>query len=141
LFYFSKNKKERFSMTRKEKMNALRASTEVHYNCAQSVLVPFAQDMGLTEEQANALTLNFGAGMGCGGVCGAVAGALMALGGLGLPQEKRGELTRKFVGENGCLNCPELLKAAAERGEEKKAHCDRLVAQCLDFVCQETGLE
>jgi C_GCAxxG_C_C family probable redox protein len=128
-------------LTRKEKMLALRASTEVHYNCAQAVLIPFAQDMGITDEQANAMTLNFGAGMGCGGVCGAVTGALMAMGGLGLPQEKRTELTRQFVAENGCLNCPELLKAAAERGEEKKAHCDRMVAQCLDFVCRETGLE
>ena len=73
-------------MTRKEDMRALRADTQTHYNCAQAVMVPFAADMGLTREQANALALNFGAGMGCGSVCGAVTGALMALGGLNVPR-------------------------------------------------------
>lgn len=128
-------------MTRKEDMAALRANKEVHYNCAQSVLIPFADDLGITREQANALALDFGAGMGCGGTCGAVVGALMVLGGLGLPQEKRLELLRKFRADNGELNCAALLKAARDRGEERKAHCDRMVAQCVDFVCAETGLE
>lgn len=128
-------------MTKKEKMQALRADTQVHYNCAQSVLIPFAAEMGITEEQANALALNFGAGMGCGSMCGAVVGALMAMGGLGVPQERRLELVRRFRAENGAADCPDLLKAAAERGEAKKTHCDRMVAQCLDFVCKETGLE
>ena len=101
-------------MTRKEDMAALRADTQVHYNCAQSVVVPFAQDMGLTRELAYDLALNFGGGMGCGATCGALIGALAVLGGLGQPQE---------------------------RGEEKKPHCDGLVRQCVDFVCRETGLE
>ena len=35
-----------------EKAKELRAITDVHYNCAQSVLVPFAKEMGMTEEQA-----------------------------------------------------------------------------------------
>ena len=128
-------------MTRREDMAALRADTQVHYNCAQSVLVPFAQDMGLTREQAYDLALNFGGGMGCGGTCGALVGALAALGGLGLPQEKRLELIRRFRADNGAIDCAGLLKAAFERGEEKKPHCDRMVRQCVDFVCRETGLE
>ena len=128
-------------MTRREDMAALRADTQVHYNCAQSVLVPFAQDMGLTREQAYDLALNFGGGMGCGATCGALVGALTALGGLGQPQEKRLELIRKFRTENGAIDCAALLKTAFERGEEKKCHCDRLVCQCVEFVCGETGLE
>ncbi len=128
-------------MTRREDMAALRAHPTIHYNCAQSVLIPFAEDMGITREQANALALNFGGGMGCGSVCGAVTGALMALGGLGLPQEKRLELLRQFTNENGSIDCASLLKASAERGEVKKVHCDRMVAQCVDFVCQAAGLE
>lgn len=128
-------------MTRREDMAALRADTQVHYNCAQSVLVPFAQDMGLTREQAYDLALNFGGGMGCGATCGALVGALAALGGLGLPQEKRLELIRRFQADNGAIDCAGLLKAAFERGEEKKPHCDRMVRQCVDFVCRETGLE
>ena len=128
-------------MTRKEDMAALRADTEVHYNCAQAVVVPFAQDMGITREQAYGMALNFGGGMGCGATCGALVGALTALGGLGLSQTKRLELIRQFRDENGAIDCAALLKAAFERGEEKKPHCDRMVRQCVEFVCRETGLE
>lgn len=128
-------------MTRREDMAALRADTQVHYNCAQAVVVPFARDMGISREQAYDMTLNFGGGMGCGATCGALVGALTALGGLGLPQEKRLELIRQFRAENGAIDCAALLKAAFERGEEKKSHCDRMVRQCVDFICQETGLE
>lgn len=128
-------------MTRKEDMAALRADTQIHYNCAQAVVVPFARDLGLTRQQAYDLALNFGGGMGCGATCGALVGALAALGGLGLPQEKRLELIEKFRTENGAIDCAALLKSAFERGEEKKPHCDGLVRQCVEFVCRETGLD
>ncbi len=128
-------------MTRKEDMAALRADTQVHYNCAQAVVVPFARDMGIDRETAYDMTLNFGGGMGCGATCGALVGALAALGGLGLPQEKRLELIETFRAANGAIDCAALLKAAFERGEEKKPHCDGLVRQCVEFVCRETGLE
>ena len=128
-------------MTKHEDMAALRNHPDIHYNCAQSVLIPFAEDMGITREQANALALNFGGGMVCGSVCGAITGALMAMGGLNVPQEKRLELLRKFRAENGDIDCAALLKASAERGETKKDHCDRLVAECLNFVCELTGKE
>ena len=118
-------------MTRKEDMAALRADTQVHYNCAQAVTVPFAQDMGITREQAYNLALNFGGGMGCGVTCGALVGALTVLGGLGLPQEKRLELIRRFRAENGAIDCAALLKAAFQRGEEKKPHCDRMVLSLI----------
>ncbi len=127
-------------MTRKEDMAALRADTQIHYNCAQAVVVPFAKDMGITREQAYDMTLNFGGGMGCGATCGALVGALTALGGLGQPQEKRLELIQRFRDENGTIDCAALLEAAYARGEEKKPHCDRMVRQCLEFVCRETGL-
>lgn len=126
-------------MTKKEMAMALRADTRTHYNCAQTVLVPYAAEVGLSEEQACAAALNFGRGMGCGAMCGAVTGALMAMGFLGLPQEKRLELFRQFRAENGALNCAELLRAAAERGEEQKAHCDEMIAGCMDILARLTG--
>ena len=67
-------------MTHMEKAQELRARTDVHFNCCQSVLVAFAQDMGLTEEQAFSLGANFGSGMRCGAACGALTGGLMVLG-------------------------------------------------------------
>lgn len=128
-------------MTRRETSAALRADTNIHYNCAQAVLIPFAEDLGISPEQAKALAADFGSGMGCGSICGAVTGALMALGGLGLSTEKRSELFAQFRSENGALDCASLIKAAAERGEPKKHHCDRVVAQCTDFVCKAAGLD
>ena len=56
-------------MTRREDMAALRADTQVHYNCAQAVVVPFARDMGISREQAYDMALNFGGCMGCGATC------------------------------------------------------------------------
>lgn len=128
-------------MTRKEHSKALRADPQIHYNCAQSVLIPFAQDMGLSEEQANALTLNFGGGMGCGSVCGAITGAFVAMGGLNMPQEKRVQLLREFRQAHGQVECAQLLREAAQRGEEKKCHCDRMVEWCMEWVSRESGLE
>lgn len=128
-------------MTKFEQVAALRNDPNTHYNCAQSVLIPFAEELGLTPEQAKGLAANFGGGMGCGSVCGAVTGALMALGGLDLPVLKRAELMDRFREANGSLNCAELVKAAAERGEPKKVHCDRVVLECVDFVCKQIDKE
>ena len=64
-------------MTRMEETEALRARTDVHYNCCQSVLVPFADLCGLDKETAFKLGANFGSGMRHGSTCGAVTGALM----------------------------------------------------------------
>ena len=78
-----------------ETAHALRGRTDVHFNCCQSVLVSFAADLGLTEEQAFALGSNFGAGMRMGSACGALTGALMALGLMGCDEKKAAELLRR----------------------------------------------
>ena len=49
-------------------------------HCSQSVLAAFADECGITEEQAIKLCSCFGTGMRKGEVCGAVTGALMVLG-------------------------------------------------------------
>ena len=51
-----------------------------HYNCAQSILVPFANEAGLGEEQAYQLGAMFGSGMNHGATCGVLTSALMLLG-------------------------------------------------------------
>ena len=55
-------------MTKQEKARALRARTDVHYNCAQSVLATFAPQIGLTEEEAFKLGGPYGAGKQRGSV-------------------------------------------------------------------------
>lgn len=123
-------------MTKHEDMTVLRNDPNTHYNCAQSVLIPFAEDMGLTREQANALALNFGGGMGCGSVCGAITGALMAMGGLNVPEEKRLELMEKFRAAHGSVDCADLVRGLEKGTPERKCLCDGLVAQCLEYVCR-----
>lgn len=121
-------------MTHLEKARELRASTDRHFNCCQSVLVTFAREMGLTEEQAYSLGTNFNAGMRCGSACGALTGALMVLGMTNYPPEQADAFRRKFVEEHGDINCAALLKAAHERGISKNEHCDGLVFDVVEML-------
>ena len=104
---------------------------EQKFHCSQAVLVAFADELGLTEEQALKLGGCFGGGMCKGEVCGACTGALMALG-LKFGQsdiadlesrKKTNDLTVKFLDmfqqENGSYICRELLGCdlATEEGK------------------------
>ena len=121
-------------MTKQEKLEALRADTSVHYNCCQSVLIPFCRECGISEETAYRLGSQFGGGMKMGSVCGAVTGALMVLGMTGAGEERAKQFKDAFRAENGALDCAELLKCAKEHGEEKKEHCDRMVFLAVELV-------
>ena len=66
-----------------EKAKELR-SPQKCYNCAETIMMAYADDLGLTESQAECLGCNFGGGMKCGGTCGAITGGLMVLGALGI---------------------------------------------------------
>ena len=121
-------------MTHMEKARELRARTDVHFNCCQSVLVAFAEDMGLTEEQAYSLGANFGGGMRCGSVCGTLTGALMVLGMTGSPLEEGDELRRRFLEDHGEINCAALLKKSHDAGIPRKEHCDGLVLQAVELL-------
>ena len=114
-------------MTHLEKARQLRACTDVHFNCCQSVLVTFAQEMGLTEEQAYDLGSSFGSGMRCGSACGALTGGLMVLGMTHYPSEEVDSFRRKFLEDHGEINCAALLKKSHEAGIPRKEHCDGLV--------------
>ena len=121
-------------MTRMEETEALRARTDVHYNCCQSVLVPFADLCGLDKETAFRLGANFGSGMRHGSTCGAVSGALMVLGLLGCDEKQSTALLRDFRTRHGALDCADLLRASKERGELRKDHCDSLVLEMSRFL-------
>lgn len=64
-------------MTREE--NAVSLFFE-GFSCSQAVLDSFADELGVTSEQARKISSCFGAGMRKGEVCGACTGALMVLG-------------------------------------------------------------
>lgn len=114
-------------MDHMEKVRELRAHTDIHFNCCQSVLVTFAREMGLTEQQAFDLGANFGSGMRCGSACGALTGALMVLGMTHYPPEEADSFRKQFREDHGDINCAALLKASHDAGIPRKEHCDGLV--------------
>ena len=133
-FDFIPTDQEAVDMTHTEHAAALRADTTTHYNCAQSVLIPFAKQAGLTEQQANALAANFGSGMRHGATCGAVTGALMALGALGYGEEASKAFLSAFQQKEGALTCADLLALGKEKGLDKKPHCDSMVLAAVELV-------
>ena len=93
------------------------------YNCAQSVVVAFHKELGLTESQAAKMASSFGGGMGrMREVCGGVSGMLLAAGMLygydtpGDDKAKRAHYARvqalagTFRQQVGSIVCREILK-------------------------------
>ena len=92
------------------------------YNCAQSVVLAFCEEVGLTEEQAAIMSEGFGGGMGImREVCGSVSG-MVILAGLLSPADNPSDkaartanyaLVQDFAGRfreiNGSIICKELL--------------------------------
>ena len=128
-------------MNRMEETKGLRARTDIHFNCCQSVLVPFCKECGMTEEEAYRLGAHFGSGMRHGSTCGAVTGALMVLGLAGKGADEATALMRRFREKNQVLDCANLLRLAKERGEERKCHCDRMVYEAVELLEELLGGE
>ncbi|MDR3112821.1 MAG: C-GCAxxG-C-C family protein [Endomicrobium sp.] len=93
------------------------------YNCAQAVLLAFADELQIDKEFALKLASPFGGGMGGQReVCGAVSAMFIAAGlkrgysDAKNPEEKKRlyalikELSDKFKAENGSIVCKELLR-------------------------------
>lgn len=119
-----------------DRAKELRAITEIHYNCAQSVIIPFAADAGITEDAAMKVSSNFGSGMKRASVCGAITGGLMVLGLFGVDDAKTvGAYYSKLKEHHeGCLDCADLLRINKQTGQEKKIHCDNMVYECVELV-------
>ena len=105
-------------------------------NCAQSVIMPFSQDAGLSEDMAKKIASHFKLGMRCGGLCGAVSGALMVLGLYGIDEGSAVQdlYSRVRARHDGCLNCPDLLRQNKEAGNPQRQHCDQMVFECVQYV-------
>ena len=110
----------------------LRASTAIHYNCGQSVILPFAGDMGLTEEQTMGICANFGGGLKRASACGAITAGIIVLGVFGIEPAEYYQALR--ANHDGMLDCADLLRRNKELGREKKPHCDGLVFECVSLV-------
>ena len=113
-----------------------------HYNCAQSLLVPFAPEFGLTPEEADKLGAFFGSGMLHGSTCGALSATLMLLGLAGYDSQTARQIIHDFRQRHQDTHCTALLTLAKEQGVPRKEHCDGLVlemAQLLEEVLAKKG--
>ncbi len=125
------------------------------YNCAQAVFSVFAEEMGLSRDQAMKVANGFGGGLARqGDTCGAVTGAMMAVGlarGSNMPDEAAKqriyaciwEFMANFRAEHGSTVCRDLLGCdlATAEGREKahstgitKTLCPELVANAVEIV-------
>ncbi len=129
------------------------------YNCSQSVLAAFSDELGLDRETALKLSSSFGGGMGrLREVCGAVSGMFMVAGlkyGYDDPTDGTAKtshyqriqtLAQRFKEENGSIVCRELLglpngpdsPVPEKRTQEyyRKRPCVQLV-RCAAQIMQE----
>ncbi len=102
------------------------------YNCSQSVLAAFSDELGVNEKDALKIASSFGGGMNSGNVCGAVTGALMVLGlkyGDISSEVPIDSITKEFQGKfkekNKSLDCRDLLGYDISKESEFKDIMDK----------------
>jgi C_GCAxxG_C_C family probable redox protein len=122
------------------------------FNCAQSVLVAFIDQVGLTQSQALKLSSPFGAGVSRQGeMCGAVTGALMVIGlvqGSDSPSGKEDtyrlgqDFLQRFKAMHGSLLCRQLLDCdiSTPAGLERARTGDLFSSVCPILVRDATAL-
>ena len=119
------------------------------YNCSQSTLGVFADDLGLSFKQATAIAAGFGAGL-CyqGKTCGAVTGAYMVLGLYSGKQFTEPEMVKentyqlirefnkKFESLHGTTECKQLLNVdiSTKQGIEQARTIGLFTTKCPMFV-------
>lgn len=127
------------------------------YNCAQSVVAAFLDQLNLEKDQAMAIAGGFGGGIGSSRaeVCGAVSGAVMVLSLLnphtdGADKEGKKQvyaIAKEFHQRyadafGGLTRCGDLLKARPSVNEKTQAaarlgitaHCDVMIATAVEIV-------
>ena len=121
-----------------EKAEMLRKAMDRHYNCAQSVLIPFAEEAGVDTEMAYRIASGFGSGMKTGNVCGAITGGARVLGlfGMDTPDNMQALFREIRQRHEGQTDCKDLLALNAQKGGEKGPHCDNMVYEVIEIVDQ-----
>lgn len=128
---------------------------ESNFICSQSVFGAFAEELGLSQEDALKIATGFGGGIRKGDVCGACIGALMVIGlkyGQGKAEEadKRAKTNKlceefldEFARENGSYICNDLLGIdfTSEEGMKYAIEnnlftelCPKLVASAVEIL-------
>lgn len=117
-------------------------------NCSQAVLETYAEDMGMSVENARRVASAFAGGMGMGAECGAITGAMMVIGmkhGKILDEDSAADketfsrvakLVEEFKKEHGDIQCSKLLGAdmGTPEGVKKAADQGLFTSRCPQFV-------
>ena len=127
------------------------------FNCSQAVLGAFAEELGMSEEQAMKVALCFSAGARKGEVCGACTGALMVLGSLygqydqsdaksrQVANEVNDKMMKRFAEVCGSYLCNDLLKCDISQKEGVEyalenhlftEFCPKMVANAVEILEQ-----
>ncbi|WP_022664934.1 C-GCAxxG-C-C family protein [Desulfospira joergensenii] len=128
------------------------------YNCAQSVLYAFSEELGLSKETALKISCGFGAGMGRRQkTCGALTGGILVLGmrhGRGVNDGKEAmettyaktqELMDQFKAKHGSCICRDLLKGCDLTTEEGQGifrendYLTKICKTCVQSVVEILG--
>lgn len=139
-----------------EKIEKAKELFKSGYNCSQSVLGVFCEELGLDFDTAMKIASSFGGGMGrMREVCGTVSGMFMAAGlaysSTDSSAENKSnqykivqELAKRFKDKNGSIICRELLQGVesstsptpSERTETyyKKRPCIELVGDSVEIL-------
>lgn len=120
---------------------------EAGFNCAESVLMSFAESIGVRTDLIPKIATPLGGGIGRrGSVCGALTGGVMAIGlKVGRSElkdtksreesyEKALELFKRFEKEFGSALCYDLIKLDLTTSEGRKKIKKVRLEKCIDFV-------
>ncbi|MCM1291892.1 MAG: C-GCAxxG-C-C family protein [Prevotella sp.] len=107
------------------------------YNCAQSVLLAFADVLPVKRDSLAALSAPLGAGVACGEICGVPNAMAIAIGLYLNNSSPKGKidgmkrvkpLLNIFAEANGDIRCADL------KGVPGKAPCDQLILQGVEIL-------
>ena len=124
------------------------------YNCAQSVLLSFADDLKFSKELAQKMAAGFGGGMGKQQeTCGAVTGAIMVLGLLKGEEVNNNdelkaaaygsvkELSRDFVAAYKTTQCRELIGCDLNTPEGSAKFKEEKIMETICVDCVRKAVE
>ena len=124
------------------------------YNCAQSVLLSFADDLKFSKELAQKLAVGFGGGMGKQQeTCGAVTGAIMVLGLLKGEEVNNNEelkaaaygsvkeLSRDFISAYKTTQCRELIGCDLNTPEGSEKFKEEKIMETVCAGCVRKAVE
>ncbi len=142
-------------MSKENKQDVAVSYSSKGFNCAQSVVIPFAKDFNIDENIALAMTGAMGGGVRCGEICGAILGASCVVGlkygqilesdseTKAICNNKTKQLINEFQNIHQEVTCKSLLgynlnelskEEMIQIKDSKKAKCTQYIKDCVTIA-------